>query len=449
MSDFKEENEKSIKFNRGPTVVDLSFGTLKFKSLSMKDSLYVLKLLKEDLSAKDFTIKLFYNQMLEPKIEFAIFKGISDDELLVLMSQFIKDEYSLSKFYKKIYDGGDLNFVKFKRLIDKYLESLFSSFISSTSIISSFNRSFPLFNKPIFQVTPLKSFSSMIKESNVNFNRLIFGQSYYQPFTYTSNRFQNLSSLIKNTIQPQIDIWRSWAASNPNLFEIFFEQRRNLLSNYSLKLPVISKSLKDYQWFITPSLPEQLIYEALIICKKEGNMRKEINQLYYQHFSSNNFLELTKMVEGWKSFDVMVTRIRIIDSCLNLLKNNNDTIKPPYLVVPTLVTQIEGIEHELMKKSGLTPKGGRWFDNANNNVSRAEFYEYEEEEENFILSSAKSILLEVLYQKAYPGGSLDVPINFNRNKIAHGELLNYGTKYNVIRCFLLLDFLINLYAADD
>jgi len=154
------------------------------------------------------------------------------------------------------------------------------------------------------------------------------------------------------------------------------------------------------------------------------------------------------MISFWESTGILKhTRYKIIDNCLQILKKSANDINPSYLIVPTLVAQIEGIEHELMLKENLNPVGGRWFDSEENSVNRSQFYAAQDID--IILDSARSILLEVLYQSAYPGSSLNSPINFNRHKIAHGELLNYGTKYNIIRSFLLLDFLIRLYATED
>ncbi|MDP3623700.1 MAG: hypothetical protein Q8R66_07205 [Methanobacteriaceae archaeon] len=447
MINSKENDDKTLdldKYNRKPTEVELSIGTLRFKSLSMKDTLFVLKLLKEDLNPKEFTLKLLYNQLIESVIEFSLFREIKDDELKFTAKKYIEDEYHLSKFYK---DEGNF-FNDFKLCLDNYINSMFKSVSSSLSTINKFNISYPTISTPIFQVTPIIDFNSMIKQSNTSFNRLAFGQYFDKPLINTSNLFQNFSSLIKNTIQPQIAAWNNWADYNQNLFKSFFNQQQNLLSNFSIEIPVINKSLKDYQWFITPAIPGDLIYEAFKLCGDDANKRNEINQLYYSHFSSDNFLELEKMTEYWKSTDVLkITRTKIIDSCVNVLKTKDETIKPSYLVVPTLMTQIDGIEQELMKKNQLTPFRGQWRDNDDKTVTRADFYS--DENEGLILSSAKSILLEVLYQNAYPGCSLNSPINFNRHKIAHGELLNYGTKYNVIRSFLILDFIIRLYAADE
>jgi len=61
--------------------------------------------------------------------------------------------------------------------------------------------------------------------------------------------------------------------------------------------------------------------------------------------------------------------------------------------------------------------------------------------EDVFSSITNDIILDVLFAKVYPGESIKTPINFSRHKIMHDEWLDYGTKYNVIRTFLILDFL--------
>lgn len=447
MSNSKENDEKVIdlnKFRRKPTKIDLSIGTFKFKSLSMNDTLFARKILKEEADPKEFTIKFLFNQLIEPKPDFSLFMTISDDEIKNTGLKYIKDEYNLSEFYE---DTGNF-FNDFRNSINQFLNSIYNSLSSSISRINKFNTTFPIMSRPIFQITPVNSFNSLIKQTQVDINKLMFGRSHYNSLVNVSNQFNTLSAFIQTTIQPQIDIWKQWANTNSNLFQDFINQKQNFFNSYSIDIDLVNQCLNRYQWCVTPVLPLNMIFEAYEICRNNGNQRNSINQHFYNYFSSNDFSNLDQMISYWKSTNVLKhTRCKIIKSCVNLLKNDDNNFKPPFLIVPTLVAQIEGIEHELMKKRELYPQGGRWFDTDQNNVTRSQFYE--NEDMDLILNSAKSILLEVFYKSVYPGGSLNSPINFNRHKIAHGELLNYGTKYNVIRSFLILDFLIRLYAADE
>lgn len=61
-----------------------------------------------------------------------------------------------------------------------------------------------------------------------------------------------------------------------------------------------------------------------------------------------------------------------------------------------------------------------------------------------MLELTNYIFFEVLFQSAYHDQPLGNPYTFSRHKIMHGEFLTYGRKDNVIRAFLILDFLAAL-----
>ena len=59
----------------------------------------------------------------------------------------------------------------------------------------------------------------------------------------------------------------------------------------------------------------------------------------------------------------------------------------------------------------------------------------------------KDMLLETLWGTAYPKQSPktgDIITRFYRHKIMHGEYVSYGSIYNVLRAFFLLDFISEL-----
>ena len=57
---------------------------------------------------------------------------------------------------------------------------------------------------------------------------------------------------------------------------------------------------------------------------------------------------------------------------------------------------------------------------------------------------ATDVMLNILFQGSQKGKPLKTPFNFNRHKIMHGEVTNYGKKTYLIRAFLILDFLAHL-----
>lgn len=240
----------------------------------------------------------------------------------------------------------------------------------------------------------------------------------------------------------------NWVQQNQNIFNNFNQNWFNFIDTYHITVEEVIDILKKYQWFITPSLSSKFIYEIVKIGKKGGNQRIPINNHFYNYFSSNNFEKLEVIIETWGSDDIFrPRRMKIIKSCLSILQSLEGQVNTSYAIVPTLIPQIDAIQSEFMKQNELCQIGTRWKDIDGNNVSQADFYN--SQNFNKILNSAKDIFLNVLYQSTYPGQNLNSPIVFNRHKIMHGNNLNYGTKYNSIRVFLVLDFLAQIVDGDS
>jgi len=192
------------KFVRTPIKIELSGEPFEFKALSMKDTYFVMKLLKrEDLNSKEFTILFLFNQIISPNIEFSSFKEILNDQLIYLACEYIKYDPYLSELYKE-----NANFFEDVRLVlSNYIDFHFKTVSSSLSSINTFNITYPIMNKPIFQLTPLIDFNSLIQESTTNIRKIMFGSSYNLPLVNVSAHFKILSNLITSTIQPQIEVW--------------------------------------------------------------------------------------------------------------------------------------------------------------------------------------------------------------------------------------------------
>ena len=136
--------------------------------------------------------------------------------------------------------------------------------------------------------------------------------------------------------------------------------------------------------------------------------------------------------------------MKIFRSCVKTLKRAKPKDNPSNVVIPVLIAQIDGIMNEIIKKYNIT------YDQQNKvhidifgNQSKSQ----KEAERKLIgylnqySPEGQYLLLEVLFQKAYPGQSLDIPTTFSRHKILHGEDINYGRKTHTIRAFLILYFL--------
>ncbi len=105
------------------------------------------------------------------------------------------------------------------------------------------------------------------------------------------------------------------------------------------------------------------------------------------------------------------------------------------LFSPPLLAQIDGIFSQILEKNGIDIKKLRGYGEKKNKFSQIDRKIIDEELQNLI----EDIFLNILFERAEYGNM--TTYSFNRHKILHGEYLRYGRKDNVLRAFLILDFL--------
>ncbi len=215
------------------------------------------------------------------------------------------------------------------------------------------------------------------------------------------------------------------------------------------KLDNLEEELNDilvkYQWFVLPEMPLAFIIDIVELSKME-NPRKMINQHFFGYFAYNNFQSLRELVEKWESSrKFRPGRLKIIKDCLNTMINAENGKIPSTLIVPTLIAQIDGIQSEFLLNNNFKYDVFRFeHEITGKKMKKMKAWKYAYEPEDVFSDIINDIILDVLFATAIPGKPIKTPINFSRHKIMHGERLDYGTKYNVIRTFLILDFLHDL-----
>ena len=339
------------------TVQLKDFGTVQIKSFNLEDTISAFKLLKTITNNKEFTIKLLHNQ-LETKIEFSEFQKISEEELKKLAKQYITDRPLIAKNFTESKDF----FHDFRNAIDSYLKTSFTSIYSSLNSIYGFNNVYTGFNPiPInknlvaFNKKAQKMTESIIKSYfDLNkINRLgnelakSFALSSIQLNSWVKNLKLN-SSIINNVITPQVKIWENWTQKNKTVFNNFNQNWRRFAETYNITVEEAINILKDYQWFITPSLPPKFIFEIVKIGRKIGNQRIPINNHFFEYYSSNNFVNLENLVNKWESDNIFrYKRIDIIKTCFSILKNNENNVNTSFVIIPTLIPQIDAIQTQI------------------------------------------------------------------------------------------------------
>jgi len=195
-----------------------------------------------------------------------------------------------------------------------------------------------------------------------------------------------------------------------------------------------------------------------------------ISDYFIQRNSANNFDALESYIGEWCKNPIFEKRIPIFRDCLFALRNSSQQFNSSNLVVPVLISQIDGIFGELLKREGwhykesLTKKGKKikkWVYYNDGEIIHSEitsdkgFGTLIKEKRNCLganrlkhsisnlvqTNSRHEVIIEGLFQSANYGDEIK-NLNFiSRHKILHGEDMNYGTQKNAIKLFLILNYL--------
>lgn len=209
-------------------------------------------------------------------------------------------------------------------------------------------------------------------------------------------------------------------------------------------------------WMLSPYLFGKDIQKQLnstAILKKKN---REINAIYKNFFCNSNYQELETMVCDWKRNKYFKPRQKIFLDCVEILKvsKTRKRINPSTIILPVLIAQIDGITFEYAKSKGLTMNKLRPENKSGEKIDNFKWI-WELPCRDIPNMNALRMLQEFLFSRALPSGQKDPKKNsetpnkvklrpffkFSRHKIMHGENYEYGNIDNVLRTFLILDFL--------
>lgn len=269
---------------------------------------------------------------------------------------------------------------------------------------------------------------------------------------------QELAKSLQEMMHPWIEFQTRWVSENAERFRLIEEH----LKQVKLTIKEADQILTEYKWIITPSLPIQFVTQVTIVYHNDKlekrEKRKEINRLFIEFFTENNCKNLSLMVESWKGNPLFKKRMKIIRNCVWAMKNSSKQFNASNLVIPTLTSQIDGLISDYLIQNGwvynlsLNKKGrviGNWVDKSGKDQKKfgsnnVKCLAHIAGDQTIFLDSSNFLIMEIFFQKAYNSKKLENPFTFSRHKIVHGEYTTYGRKDNVIRTFLILDFLANL-----
>ena len=255
----------------------------------------------------------------------------------------------------------------------------------------------------------------------------------------------------------------NWAKINTQIYSVI--NKRTLFAQQidSNILP----TLKKYNWFISVSLDDEFISNlSQVIENSSGKLGITLRHEFINYFSEYNFTNLMTMVEGWEDNPLFKPRMKIFQDSVRLLKHANGRYNPTIFLIPTLISQIDGVLTDYLIQNEFTfekNEKGRWVWKDKNlniiyNLKNVydKIFDPDVQDYSFTSSSISPVslgigsdfILNTLFQTAYTRQKLKKPFGLSRHKIMHGEYLKYGRNDHLYRSFLILDFLYGLKDVD-
>ena len=451
----KKTNTDLLDLHQNNTKLEsCSLGSVKIKYISYGDTQNFSKIINDKkLTDEQFVQQILYNQLLKPKITLEKFEQIPTSDLSTIVEAFIRNEKYTFQYLKKT---GDL-FHDFRLAIKTYEDNKLKQFSASFKpLIPDIQKTLLSFSQDYSKIIgQALGVTSYIQESLRGVSGLVkqvqqAQLQFLQPLKQITEQYKTVTDVIANSLRPQIDFWSKWAEQNKTIFEGIGKFWEDFQKQYNVAESKAVGVLQKYKWFISPSLPITFVFGVIELDKKRGRQDKAINKLYLDYFSKNQWKNLENMVLDWRSKPLLKRRIKIFQNCVFVLKNSSSRgINPTTVVLPTLISQIDGLLSDYLNSKGISWECS-YDDFIRNGVIRktgrkSQFKTNRSKTMTTRLDDlANDIFLNILFQKSQKGQPLETPFNFNRHKIMHGENTNYGRINYLIRAFLIIDFLAHL-----
>ena len=216
----------------------------------------------------------------------------------------------------------------------------------------------------------------------------------------------------------------------------FDEIRKSEEAYAKLLAPFLEKSAL----WLTPSMPYTL-WQNLKMPRSQEIEPKQIEKIFIDCFEENNWAVLIQIIAKWFENKIFANRSQIIQDALEAHISGKYTLS-----IPTLLPQVEGILSSIIGKSA-----GKLINLLKEAFGKVEPDFLSSVAEDMLLKLAKSPFLLHGIEPSYfspekysewldKRGILEEN-TLNRHAILHGIQINYATKLNSLRTFLLLDSL--------
>lgn len=206
------------------------------------------------------------------------------------------------------------------------------------------------------------------------------------------------------------------------------------------RLPIL---LKETGWLMPGALHSNLTRRLFLKFQlnnfSEEEKEQVIGDFFEEYFLKDNCYNLRKMLKKWQRAEFFSKRrISILYGCVKVI-NKLDKRTASNVVFPTIVSQIEGLWVDILKYNGesVTPRNKK-------ELLKKFILENDDNYSTDLYDIAENLLIEELFKHTKQNEDIndsDFDYSFSRNKVLHGEYTKYGQIKNVLKAFLLLDFL--------
>ena len=145
-----------------------------------------------------------------------------------------------------------------------------------------------------------------------------------------TNRYQSIAQNLEKAFLPSAIALQSWVEKNKKIYRGFGKLARQLSKDYQLAEDKALKVLAKYKWFITPGMPASLIYDVVKLGRKRNRQDKQINAIFAEYYSANNWEQIEQLVDSWVGMSIRPTRLRILKNVAKSLRTMPRSVNPAY-----------------------------------------------------------------------------------------------------------------------
>lgn len=218
------------------------------------------------------------------------------------------------------------------------------------------------------------------------------------------------------------------------------------------------KICEKYHYFISPNIPANFRF-YLVSAYNKNSRKANVDKEFYKICKQNNW-KILNFVKKWKENKYLAKRLPVIKDAVSILRKNKKS--PHRVILPLLISQVNGIMLDIAETNNVsfkfTSKKGKLETKLDIDIRKEVLDKIKLNENIFQSDLALYIIKDVLFgvadaNKEAKIGQVDKikgikyedlednKLGFSRHKILHGQDTKGLTKSNMIRAFLLLDFL--------